>query len=124
LGNWLPVCGQLNGQRSWPVFPQHCRYFVSTVLAQGDGTAVLCAFSTGPCLIGRADRSTVDLSAVSLEVVAACDHGRLDDGVINGQFFQHLIALNHVAKGGVAAVHQVQAGWRQLRFVEEEEELG
>jgi hypothetical protein len=57
------------------------------------------------------------------QILGPIDHPRLEDGVVNGELLKHIEAVDHVAEGGIAAIHQVETGGGELRLVEEEEEL-
>nr|AAB82023.1 unknown [Synechococcus elongatus PCC 7942 = FACHB-805] len=57
------------------------------------------------------------------QVLGTGDYGCLEDFVFGTQFFQHILAVNQITKGGIATIDQVEASWRQLRLKQEEEEL-
>ena len=62
-------------------------------------------------------------SGVILQSIGAFDHLDAFDSVVNAQFFEHIEAIHDIAEGGIPPVHEVEASRRELRFIEEQEEL-
>ena len=58
------------------------------------------------------------------ELIGSINDGHCFDCVVDTKLFEHIEAINDVAKGRVASIHQVEAGGCELGLIEKHEELG